>query len=75
MLELYCNIKKGNEPYDFGSSKDKNDKYYGYNKSKLDFNGKIVEYSEVFDLIINNFLYNLLSFIKIFNLKKKDLNK
>lgn len=55
--------------------KDKNDKYYGYNKSKLDFNGKIVEYSEVFDLIINNFLYNLLDFIKIFNLKKKDLNK
>lgn len=55
--------------------KDKSDKYYGYNKSKLDFNGKIIEYTEVFDLVINNFLYNLLGFIKIFNLKKKDLNK
>ena len=53
----------------------KNDKYYGYNKSKLDFNGNIVEYSEVFDLVINEFLYNLINITKIFNLKKKDLNK
>ena len=55
--------------------KDKKDKYYGYNKFKLDFNGKIIEYSEVFDLVINEFLYNLINITKIFNLKKKDLNK
>lgn len=54
---------------------DKNDKYYGYNKSKLDFNGNIIEYSEVFDLIINEFLYKTINATKIFNLKKKDLNK
>lgn len=54
---------------------DKNDKYYGYNKSKLDFNGNIVEYSEVFDLVINEFLYKSINATKIFNLKKKDLNK
>lgn len=54
---------------------DKNDKYYGYNKSKLDFNGNIIEYSEVFDLVINEFLYKTINATKIFNLKKKDLNK
>ena len=53
----------------------KNDKYYGYNKSKLDFNGNIVEYSEVFDLVLNEFLYKTINATKIFNLKKKDLNK
>ena len=55
--------------------KDKKDKYYGYNKFKLDFNGKIVEYSEVFELVINEFLYKLINITKIYNLKKKDLNK
>lgn len=54
---------------------DKNDKYFGYNKSKLDFNGNIIEYSEVFDLVINEFLYKIINTTKIFNLKKKDLNK
>ena len=42
---------------------DKKDKYYGYNKSKLDFNGNIIEYSEVFDLIVNEFLYKIINFI------------
>ena len=71
--------KNGYTTFNLGSLsnnfKDKNDKYYGYNKSKLDFNGNIIEFSQVFDLVLNEFLYKSINASKIFNLKKKDLNK
>lgn len=77
IIKKYNNL--GYEIFNLGNLSNKindtNDKYYGYNKSKLDFGGEIYEYSEVFDLVINKFMYKLLDTTKIFNLKKKNLNK